>query len=182
VAIMALEPALDTGPVYALERVAIAAHETAGELQLRLSLLGATALLAVVAALAAGTAVAQPQPSEGVSYAAKLRKEEALIDWHGTARQIELAVRAFNPWPVAETTLAGARVRIWRAHAVPVTATTQLPPGTLLELRGGALHVACGSGELAITELQLPGKRAISAAEFARAHPLAGLRFGAGGG
>jgi len=185
IAIMALEPTLDTGPVYATERVRIAPLETAGELQQRLAALGAAALLPVVDALAAGVARAVAQPPDGVTYAAKLRKEEAVIDWRQDATQIERQVRAFNPWPVAETTLAGERVRIWRARAQtgpPALAGARpaaVPvPGALLAGAAGAVRVACGSGVLQVDELQLPGKRVIHASDFAHARPLAGLRFG----
>jgi methionyl-tRNA formyltransferase len=178
VAIMALEATLDTGPVYATERVTIGAAETAGELQERLAVLGAAALLPVVEALAAGTARPVAQSAAGVTYAAKIRKEEALIDWSQPAVQIARQVRAFNPWPVAETLLGAERVRIWRAQALPdAVVPAGLTPGTLLPHAGEDVQVACGAGTLAIHELQLPGKRVIKARDFAHGRPLAGLSF-----
>jgi methionyl-tRNA formyltransferase len=182
VAIMALEATLDTGPVYASERVPIGARETAGELQQRLAVLGAATLMPVIEALVRGTAQARAQQTVGVSYAAKIRKEEALIDWRQSALQIERQVRAFNPWPVAETALGAERVRIWRALAVPdVAVPAGAGPGRLLAGADDAVCVACGTGALAIHELQLPGKRVIRARDFAHSRPLAGLRFGAPG-
>jgi methionyl-tRNA formyltransferase len=181
IAVMALELTLDTGPVLASEPLRIQARETAGELQQRLAELGAAALLPVIEALAAGRAQSRPQQAAGVTYAAKIRKEEALIDWRQAAAQIERQIRAFNPWPVAESMLDGARVRIWRARALPLeTAPAGAQPGTLLIAAAGAVRVACGAGLLEIDELQLPGKRVISVQEFARGRALAGLRFDAG--
>jgi methionyl-tRNA formyltransferase len=182
VAIMGLEPTLDTGPVYAERRVAIGAHDTAADLLPQLATLGATALLEVIDALAAGKAQAQVQGADGVSYAHKLSKEEAVIDWKLSADLISRQVRAFNPWPVAETLLRGERVRIWRAwveDALAAGSNATAAPGTALGLHAGTLRVRCGEGVLAIDSLQLPGKRAVSAIDFAHAHTLAGLRFGA---
>jgi methionyl-tRNA formyltransferase len=181
VAIMGLEATLDTGPVYAERRLPITARSTAAELLPQLAVLGATALLEVTEALAAGTAVSVPQRADGVSYAHKLSKAEALIDWNASAALISRQVRAFNPWPVAETLLDGERVRLWRAwedEAGSVCAVGAVP-GAVLELRDGALRVACGSGVLAIDTLQLPGKRVIHAADFSNTRVLQGLRFGA---
>ena len=116
----------------------------------------------------------------GSLHAAKIRKEEALIDWRQSAVQIERQVRAFNPWPEAETTLGAKRVRIWRARALPaVAAPGSAAPGSLMAGPDAAVCVACGAGVLAIQELQLPGKRVINARDFAHSRPLAGLRFGA---
>ena len=195
VVIMGLEPTLDTGPVYAERRVAIGARDTAADLMPQLAALGADALLEVIDALTADAAVAQPQSVAGVSYAHKLNKEEAVINWNSSADLIARQVRAFNPWPVAETLLRGERVRIWRAwaeeaHEAGSAAGAALPtapspahapalPGTALGVHAGTLQVRCGAGVLAIESLQLPGKRAISALDFAHAHALEGLRFGA---
>jgi methionyl-tRNA formyltransferase len=179
VSIMALEATLDTGPVFASERVMVAPLETAGELQQRLALIGAHLLLPVIAALAAGLAQSRAQEQTGATHAAKVRKDEALIDWRQDALQIERRVRAFNPWPVAETTLGTERVRIWRAQSLPAVAPASgAAPGSLSLAAGAAVHVACGTGTLAIDELQLPGKRVIKARDFAHSRSLAGLRFG----
>ena len=182
VAIMGLEATLDTGPVFAERRVPITARSTAAELLAQLAALGATALMEVTEALAAGTAVSVPQRADGLSYAHKLSKAEALIDWNASAALISRQVRAFNPWPVAETLLDGERVRLWRAWEEEAGAerAAGAAPGAVLELRDGTLRVACGSGVLAIETLQLPGKRAIHATDFSNTRVLQGLRFGAG--
>lgn len=176
VCIMRLEEGLDTGPVYAERRLPIAPDATAAGLLPQLARLGAEALLPVVADLEAGRAVARPQPVEGVTYAHKINKGEARVDWLADAAQIERQVRAFNPWPVAETLLDGERLRLWRARAVAADGTAALP-GTVLGLRDGAMHVACGRGVLAVEELQPPGGRAMPAADFLRGRGQAALKF-----
>jgi methionyl-tRNA formyltransferase len=181
VAIMRLEAGLDTGPVYVERRLPIAGDATAGDVHDQLATLGAEALLETVNALAAGTAVARPQPSEGVTYAHKIDKAEAAIDWMRSAEEIARQVRAFNPWPVAYTTLAGEPLKIHLATAAPDASRSAEPatPGQVLGANDLGLLVACGSGVLAIGKLQRAGKRPVSAREFANAVPLAGLRLGA---
>jgi methionyl-tRNA formyltransferase len=181
VAIMQMDAGLDTGPVYAQRAVPIGAQATSGELSEQLAQLGARLLVEVIAALAAGTAHAVPQPAEGVTYAHKLEKREGLVDWTQPAEAIARQVRGCNPWPVAETQLAGAQLRVWRARVAAERAGDAAgagAPGTVLGLVGDALHVACGGGVLALEEVQPAGKRRMSAAEFARARPLAGQRLG----
>lgn len=178
VCIMQLEAGLDTGPVFEQQRVPIDEQTTAADLHDSLASLGATALLEVIARLETGAAQAQPQATTGITYASKIEKSEALIDWHADADRISRQVRAFNPWPVAETRLNGQQLRIWRAHRAPEEARVVAAPGTVLGLRSGALHVSCGRGELAVTALQLAGRRQLSAAEFSNSQPLTGLRLG----
>jgi len=113
-----------------------------------------------------------PQPAEGVTYAEKLSKAEARIDWMRPARQIDRQVRAFNPWPTAETTLDGEPVKLWRSrvraeHAEDAPAG--VPPGTLLGLEDGALRVQCGRGVLEVLELQRAGRKAVAARDFVNA-------------
>ena len=186
VSIMQLDAGLDTGPVYAQRSFEIGADQSSAELHAALAQLGAAQLLAVIAALEAGTAQASAQASEGVSYAAKLEKAEARIDWTQSAQRVACQVRACNPWPVAETLLDGVQLRVWRAQAIAdQVAPTPLAapaapalPGTVLGLRDEQLLVACGSGVLAIHELQSAGRRRLGAREFARGHSPAGLRLG----
>jgi methionyl-tRNA formyltransferase len=163
VAIMRLEAGLDTGPVFLSRRIAIGEHATAGEVHDALREVGAAALMEVVDGLAAGTAVAVPQVVDGVTYAHKIE------------------IRAFNPWPIAFTTLAGEPLRIHSASVGAAAGVRPLAtaPGEVLRLEGDHLLVACGSGVLGITQLQRAGKRMVSAREFANAVPLSGLRFGA---
>ncbi len=179
VAIMRMEAGLDTGPVYATRRVAIGTRMTAGELHDRLADEGAAALLGVLAEIEAGTARAVAQPTDGVTYAAKIDKAEARIDWRGGAADIDRQVRAFDPWPIAETRLAGEQLRVLRAHAGDTAdARAHGTPGTVLGLEGSGLRVACGSGVLTLETLQRPGRRPVSAFDFALAVPLEGVVLG----
>ena len=183
VTIMQLDAGLDTGPILAQRAVPISADLTSGALHELLGPLGATLLLEVIAALEHGSAQPRAQPLAGVSHAAKLDKREALIDWTRPATQIARQVCGCNPWPIAETLLAGRQLRIWRATAqaapaAPVAPAAGSPPGTVLGLDGARLLVACGEGALAITELQSPGRRALPAAEFVRGQALDGVQLG----
>jgi len=177
VTIMQLDAGLDTGPML-LERVRpIGSQDTAGDLHDALSELGAAALLEALDGLAAGTLKPRAQPVDGVSYAPKIEKSEAPIDWSVSAIHIDRKIRAFNPWPVAETRFAGESLRVLQARiAEPIGAHDA--PGTLLGIADDGLRVACGEGVLAVRELQRAGKRPVSARDFANAVRLAGLRFG----
>ena len=178
VTIMQLDAGLDTGPVLLERRHPIGMHDTAGDLHDALSELGAAALLEAIEAIVAGTVVVRPQPEAGVTYAAKLEKSEAVLDWTKDATQLDRQVRAFNPWPIAETRFAGETLRVLRAR-VAQPSGAEAAPGTLLGLAEDGLRVACGEGVLAVRELQRAGKRPISARDFANAVRLDGLRFGA---
>jgi len=184
VTIMQLDAGLDTGPTYSHRALPIAPDATSGELAARLAALGATALIEVIHGLVAGTARAVPQPAEGASYAHKLEKREGLIDWQGDARALQRQVCGCNPWPVAETVLAGAQLRVWRAQAVADAVGSSAgeadapAAGTVLGLAADGLRVQCGRGVLAIGELQAAGKRRLSAQEFAGSRRLAGERLG----
>jgi methionyl-tRNA formyltransferase len=171
VSIMQMDEGLDTGAVLAERPLAIAADDTAGTLHDRLAELGADLLLEVLDALQAGTAAAQAQPASGVSYASKLSKTEARIDWHGSAVQIDRQIRAFNPWPIAEAKLQdeGVKLLMSRVAHMPVTTATAHPPGTVMGLRDEALQVACGQGVLEVLQLQRPGRRPVTAREFLNA-------------
>jgi methionyl-tRNA formyltransferase len=176
VSIMRMDAGLDTGPVLAQRRVAIAAEDDAASLEERLAALGAELLLATLGELQAGRASPQPQPDEGISYARKIDKAETVLDWSRSAAQLARAVRAFRPAPGASTTLEGEALKIWRARAVEGRGTA----GELLAARADALLIACGEGALEVTELQRAGGRRLGAAEFLRGRRLApGARFGA---
>jgi methionyl-tRNA formyltransferase len=174
ISIMRMEAALDTGPVVAREAVAILPEDTAGTLHDRLAALGARLVVAAVGGLARGALVAIPQPTDGVTYAGKIEKEEARIDWTRSARVLERQVRAFNPAPGATARLGGANVKIWRAREADATGM----PGSVLAANRSALIVACGAGALRLEELQRAGGKRLAAAEFLRGIPLAaGARF-----
>ena len=174
VAIMQMDKGLDTGDVLLEERTPIGDEDTAQTLHDRLAKLGAEALLQVLDALPR----TQPrkQDEAGITYAAKLTKEEARLDWTRTATELARAVRGYNPWPVAYTLHLGQPLRIWRA--VPVSATAAQPPGTVLRAGREGIDVVAGEGVLRILELQPAGGRVQSAAEFANGRELASARFG----
>ncbi|MCC5861189.1 MAG: methionyl-tRNA formyltransferase [Gammaproteobacteria bacterium] len=174
ISIMRMVRALDAGPVYLTRALAIGEDETAGELHDRLARLGGEALLAALTGILAGTLAAQPQPDAGVTYASKLEKDEAVLDWSQPAVALARRVRAFNPWPVAETRLDGARVRIWRARVL--NHDEQASPGTLRVDGGRRVRAATGEGWLELLELQWPGKRVLAAAEALAGRHLDGRR------
>jgi len=175
VTIMRMDAGLDTGPMLLKRATPISDRDTSATLHDRLAALGAEALVQALDNL--DTLVAEPQPTEGVTYAAKIRKEEAVIDWARPAREIDRAVRAFNPWPVAETTWAGQQLRIWQA--TPLARTHDRAPGTVLGCREEGIDVATGEGVLRLERVQLAGRKNVSAREFLNAHRLDGAVFGA---
>jgi methionyl-tRNA formyltransferase len=177
VSIMQLEEGLDTGPVLLERRHPIGTRDTSGDVHDALSELGASALVEAIDGLASGKLLPRPQPAQGVTYAAKIEKSEAPIDWTRPVAALDRQVRAFNPWPVAETSFAGETLRILRA-GVANASGQHASPGTLLGMAEDGLHVACGEGVLAVRELQRAGKRPVSARDFANAVRLDGIRFG----
>ena len=178
ISIMRLDEGLDTGPVLLERRRPISSHENAGDLHDALADLGAAALLEAIEGLATGVLAPRAQPAEGVSYAAKIDKSEARLDWRADAVALDRQIRAFNPWPVAETMFAGEPLRLWRAR-VAEPAGNAGEPGMLLGIADDGLRVACGEGVLAVSELQRAGRRPVSARDFANAVRLDGARFGA---
>ena len=168
VCLMRMEKGLDTGPVLLSQSLEIGAEETGGQLHDRLALLGAQVLADGLGLLRAGILpVPRPQPDEGVSYAHKLDKGEAKLDWSRPATELAATVRAFNPWPMAECRLAGERLRIH--GAVALEQAHDAGPGTLLRAGREGLDVACGEGVLRIRTLQRDGGKAITAADFLNA-------------
>jgi methionyl-tRNA formyltransferase len=176
VTIMKMDAGLDTGPMLLERPVAIGADETAGHLHDRLSAVGAEAIVAAIDSWLAGRITPVAQPVEGATYAAKIRKEEAAIDWTQPAVAIARQVRAFNPWPVAETRWQGQQLRIWEARALEATST--VAPGEVVEAGSGRLAVATGAGRLLLERLQLAGRGVLTAAEFLNANKLLGARLG----
>ena len=177
ISIMKMVEALDAGPVYRRRSIEIGARETAGELHDRLAALGAELLLETVPLILAGQLKAEPQEAERATYAPKLSKSAAGIDWGRPALELDRMVRAFNPWPVAETTASdGRRLRIWRAR--PATTSTDAPPGTVLAAGKAGIDVATGAGVLRILKLQPPSGGVMSAQAYLNAHSLEGVIFG----
>ena len=176
VTIMQMDVGLDTGPML-LERVTpIDARETAASLHDRLASLGAAAVVEAIEAIAAGSASAREQPQEGATYAAKIRKEEALIDWSQAALLIDRQVRAFNPWPIAETRWNGQQLRVW--EAIPLATPAAAPPGTVTATSAAGIEVATGDGTLQLTRVQAAGRKAMAAADFLKAHRPEGAVLG----
>lgn len=179
VTIMLMDEGLDTGPILLQQAVAIDSRDTGMSLRGKLAELGAPLLLRALQALAAGTLQPRPQPTEGVTYARKLEKREAPIDWSRPAVEIERQVRALQPWPVAETAgpIAGAgtpdRLLIHAARvAVDGSATAVGVPGCIIETDGrheeGYIRVQCGRGHLDLLSLQRPGGQRMPASLFTR--------------
>lgn len=174
VTIMQMEAGLDTGPMLAVRRTPIRGDDTAQSLHDRLAGLGAEVIVDVLAGITQLNPVAQDDAQ--ATYAAKLTREEAAVDWSCPATETARRVRAYNPWPVAYTHWDGQTVRIWDAQALQPNADAV--PGQIIASGTDGIDVATGAGQLRITRLQLAGKQVLSAAEFCRGRRLAGTRFG----
>jgi methionyl-tRNA formyltransferase len=170
VCLMQMEKGLDTGPVLLSQALEIGADETGGQLHDRLAALGAQVLADGLGLLRAGIRpVPKAQPEIGVTYAHKLDKAEAKLDWSQPAIALANKVRAFNPWPMAEAVVAGERLRLHGAAAVDEA--HDAVPGTLLRAARDGLDVACGEGVLRIRVLQREGGKAITAADYLNGRP-----------
>ncbi|MCB1905295.1 MAG: methionyl-tRNA formyltransferase [Gammaproteobacteria bacterium] len=177
VTIMRMDAGLDTGPMLLVKTCPISDRDTAASVHDRLAVLGAEALLEALPGVADGSLAAQMQDESGACYAQKLDKAEALIDWTRPAIEIDRLVRAFIPWPVAQTELDGKPLRIWRCSVQPgIGGAAQ--PGCVVAADQRGIDVVTGNAVLRIHELQPPGKRVMSAAEFLNARSLLGVCFG----
>lgn len=173
ISIMQMDAGLDTGPVLMRKALPIAADEDAGTLHDKLAALGARVIVQALSEVRSGRARAEPQPSEGVTYAPKIDKRETRLDWSKHAIELERAVRAYRPAPGAFAMLEGEPIKIWRAQALPQEAE----PGSL-RVDGERLVAGCGEGSLGVLELQRAGGRRLSAADFLRGRALPrGARF-----
>jgi methionyl-tRNA formyltransferase len=168
VCLMQMEKGLDTGPVLLTRAIPIAADETGGSLHDRLAQLAAEVLDEGLARLRAGDLPpAQPQPAEGVTYARKLDKAEARLDWAEPADVLERRVRAFTPWPVCEAVVEGERLRVHAAHALDLP--HDQAPGHVLAASRAGLDIACGAGALRLLQVQRDGGRAVAIADYLNA-------------
>jgi len=164
VTIMLMDAGLDTGAMLLAETLEIGADESAGALQARLAALGGELIVQALGALAKTKLVGRPQPEAGVTYAAKITKAEATIDWRAPAAEIERRLRAFDPAPGARSVLVGEAITCWRGVVRPGGGV----PGEIVAIDGGALTVACGQDRLALIELQRAGGRRMAAEALLR--------------
>jgi methionyl-tRNA formyltransferase len=171
ITIMKMDQGLDTGAMLLQAAVAIGPEETAGTLHDRLGDLGSQMIVEALDGLVAGTLVPTPQPDHGVTYAAKIEKSEARIDWSRPASGLDRVVRAFAPWPGAWFEDRGTRIKVLAARIE----SGKGEPGTLLDSQ---LKVACGEGALRLLTLQREGKAPLAAEAFLRGYDLAVGRFG----
>lgn len=176
VTIMQMEEGLDTGPMLLIDRLPIRSEDTTASLHDRLAAMGGRLIVEALHKLEQGGLPATPQPEQGVTYAAKILKEEAVLDFSQPAAVLARKICAFNPFPGAHGTVDGTVVKLWRA-AVAAT-TTGAAPGTVLaaDERQGVL-IACGEGVLQVPELQKPGGKRLPAGEFLKGFALENRRF-----
>ena len=175
ISLMQMEAGLDTGPVYKTWSTVIGENETAGELQERLAEAGGKLLVDNLAEIVDGELAADAQNGLEATYAGKVKTADARIDWSESAQQLQRVVRAYDPVPGAWTTLDDERIKCWRATAVAATSNM---PGEILDIDANGLIVACSDGAIAIQQLQRPGKKTVTAAEFSSQTSAVGKRFG----
>ncbi|HKB83918.1 MAG TPA: methionyl-tRNA formyltransferase [Burkholderiales bacterium] len=176
ISIMRMEQGLDTGPVYLTRPMPILPDDTAGTLHDRLAALGARCIVEALPGIISGDLAPEAQRTDGITYAHKIAKPEAAIDWERDVKQLDRQIRAFDPFPGAFSLLRSEPVKIWRAVAGPGGKGT---PGEILGYGPDGMDVACGDGVLRVTELQRAGGRRLKAAEFLRGlTPVPGERFG----
>ena len=169
ITIMQMDVGLDTGDMLSKTLLDIHADETGGSLHDRLLEKGPTALLQTLTLLQAGEAIAEQQDDTLANYAHKLTKEEALVDWCLPAKDIELSIRAFNPFPCAFTLLGDQRIKVWQA--ITLDETTNLLPGTIARVSNDGIDVATGAGMIRLLNIQLIGKKAMTVRDFINGQP-----------
>jgi methionyl-tRNA formyltransferase len=180
VTIMRMEAGLDTGPMLNSRSTDIGPTDTAKTLHDRLANMGAQLIDESLHAMSSGLVREVAQPAEGVTYAAKIDKSEALIQWQQSAETIHRQVRAFNPWPVAQTQFKEQQLRVWDAEAIAAPRLDHGSiPGTVLSATHEGIDVVCGTGILRILRLQLAGRKPLAAAQFLQGQRLDGMRFAA---
>ena len=175
ITIMRMDPGLDTGPMLLKESLHINSDTTAASLHDALAAMGGRLIVEAISRLTRGALREQPQPAEGATYAKKISKDEARLDWSLSAEELAHRVRGYNPVPVAWAQLNGERVRIYEAHMEPGNASVD--PGTVVAAQPDGIRIACGAGLLDVRRLQWPGGKPLSAAEAVRGRDLSGLRF-----
>jgi len=169
ITIMQMDAGLDTGDMLSVEALEIGDDNTA-RLHDRLAALGGRMIVEALAGAAEGRLVRTPQPAEGVTYANKVEKQEALIDWQRPAAEIVRRIRAFDPFPGANSPLENETIKLWAAHAV--SGTVSDAPGTILAVTGDGIAVAAADAVVTVTELQRPGGKRLGVADFLRGFDL----------
>jgi methionyl-tRNA formyltransferase len=178
VVIMQMDAGLDTGDMLLTGVLDIASHDTTASLHDRLAELGGALVVQALADASAGQLQPVKQPIEGVTYAHKIEKAEAAINWRDTAQTIDRRVRAFHPFPAAAAQLNGEVIKLWRAFPEASNSDDKAAPGTVLSADAQGVRIACGDGVLCITELQRAGGKRLATAEFLRGFALsAGQQF-----
>lgn len=179
VTIMQMDAGLDTGAMLLVEKLPIAAQDSTGSLHDKLAVLGGRLIVEVLELAACGGLRAVPQPADGVTYAHKIEKHEATIDWSLPAEVIARRIRAFNPFPGAATTFQGEAIKLWCCEIDSASRISGKAPGTILSADAAGVAVQCGAGVLRLTELQRAGGKRLPASEFLRGFALpAGAVFG----
>ena len=177
VTIMQMDAGLDTGDMLLVERLPIGSDDTTATLHDKLAVLGGRLIVEALEIAACGGFTPTKQPEAGVTYAHKIEKSEAAIDWRLPADAIERRIRAFDPFPGATAQIGGETIKAWRAQAV-MRGRGSAAPGTIVAIDEHGIGVACGEGRLEITQLQRAGGKRLAAEEFLRGFPLApGQRF-----
>jgi len=176
ITIMQMDEGLDTGPMLLRQALPIAATDTTASLHDKLAQLGGSLIVQALHSMEQGALAAEPQPLAGVSYAAKVGKHEAALDFSWPAEALARKIRAFNPFPGATANWDGATLKLWQAVALPLD-SGQAAPGTVLAATDRGIDVACGSGMLRLLELQKAGGKRLPAAQFRQGGVLQGVRF-----
>lgn len=175
ISIMRMDEGLDTGPVFTMETIEIEPRETSASLHDKLALLGGRSIVKALAGIESGELQAIPQAEEGVTYASKVNKKEARLDWSQSAANLERAIRAYNPFPVAFSVLGGQIVKVWEAELLPEFAAD---PGQIADVSETGIVVGCGRGALRLTVLQRSGGKKLPVSDFLRGFPVeSGQRF-----
>lgn len=177
ITIMQMDVGLDTGDMLAKSACSISDDMTASQLHDQLMAMSGQALMDIMPAIENQTLAPEKQDESLVTYAEKLQKAEAQIDWSQAAEQIARQVRAFNAWPVSQTTYQDQVMRIWQAKAISQTSSET--PGKVIDVLKKSFQVATGNGVLEVTEIQMPGKKPMPVAAFLNAHNPAGMQLGA---
>jgi len=177
ITIMQMDAGLDTGDMLLVEKLPIRPDDTTASLHDRLAVLGGRLIVEALEIAACGGLPRTPQPAEGVTYAHKVEKAEAAVDWSQPAKVIERRLRAFDPFPGGTGILAGETLKLWRGTASPGESAVGAP-GTILSAGPDGVRVACGRGSLLLTELQRPGGKRLPAAAWLQSRPIeAGSAF-----